>query len=242
MGTNKVCIITGSNSGIGKVTATELAKTGYEVVMLVRSGEKSDRAHEEIKQVSGSEAVNRIDVDLASLQSIRKASETIKGQYESIDILINNAGVFKRVEDRSVDGFEMTIAVNYIAPFYLTDQLLPLLERSERARIINLTSELYKNGQVLLQNGFSPERFDGNKAYANSKLLLMYYSKALADKLSRTNITVNTVHPGVVGTDVLREYPGWRTRGNRTRVPGRTARPRTPTRTPYQQQESRIRA
>jgi retinol dehydrogenase-12/retinol dehydrogenase-13 len=205
----KTCVITGCNSGIGKFTAIELARSGYEIVMLVRDSPKSRDTYEAIKKESGSDAVQLSYVDLASLQSIKKSADEIKGKVEKIDLLINNAGVLKRKAATSPDGFELTIAVNYIAPFYLTRLLLPLVEKAETPRIINLSSELYKSGQVYLNNRFSSPKFDGNKAYADSKLLLTYFTKSLAKRLAGTDVSVNALHPGVIGTDVFREYPQW---------------------------------
>ena len=205
---NKICLITGCNSGIGKVTAIELAKKGFEIIMLVRDSEKSRIAFEEIKSASGGKVILKY-VDLASLDSIKKISEEIKLQYDRIDILINNAGLFKRSPEASVDSFEMTLAVNYYATFVLSILMIPLLEKSKKARIINLTSELYKRGKVNWDNDFGIEKFDGNKAYANSKLLVVYFTKELSKRLESKNISVNCVHPGVIGTDVFREYPKW---------------------------------
>ena len=205
---NKICLITGCNSGIGKVTAIELAKKGYEIIMLVRDSEKSRMAYQEIKNDSGGKITLNY-ADLASLDSIKRVSEEIKRQYERIDILINNAGLFKRKFENSEDLFEMTLAVNYYATFALSILMIPLLEKSKQARIINLTSELYKRGKVNFDNDFAIEKFDGNKAYANSKLLVIYFTRELSKRLDSKNITVNCVHPGVVGTDVFREYPKW---------------------------------
>ncbi|MFB6320265.1 SDR family oxidoreductase [Saccharicrinis sp. FJH54] len=205
---HKICLITGCNSGIGKVTAIELARKGYEIIMLVRDSEKSRIAFKEIKNESGGKIILKY-TDLASFDSIKKVSEDIKSTYNKIDILINNAGIFKRKFEKSADSFEMTLAVNYFATFALTVFMIPLLKKSSQARIINLTSELYKRGQVNLSNDFAMEKFVGNKAYANSKLLVVYFTKELAKRLASENITVNCVHPGVVGTDVFREYPNW---------------------------------
>lgn len=202
----KTCVITGCNSGIGKATAIELARQNFEIIMLVRDSEKSRMAFEEIQQLSGAKVVLKY-VDLASIESIKKVSKEIKSQYSTIDVLINNAGLVKRKFEKSADGFEMSLAVNYFAPFVLTNEMLPLLKKSKNARIVNVTSELYKNGKIDLENDFSIKKFNGNKAYANSKLLVIYFTKELAKRLSSTRITVNCVHPGVVASDAFREYP-----------------------------------
>ena len=122
---NKICLITGCNSGIGKVAAIELAQKGYEIIMLVRDSEKSRMAYEEIKNASGGKITLKY-ADLASLDSITKISEEIAAQYERIDVLINNAGLFKRKFEKSVDSFEMTLAVNYFATFALSILMIPL--------------------------------------------------------------------------------------------------------------------
>ena len=204
----KICLITGSNSGIGKITAIELAKQGFEIIMLVRDSEKSRIAFEEIKKVSGGKIILKY-VDLASLDSIKRVSEEIKSQYDRIDVLINNAGLFKRKFAKSADSFEMTIAVNYFATFALSIFMIPLLRKSKQSRIINLTSELYKKGAINLENGFAIDKFNGNKAYANSKLLVVHFNIELSKRLDPERKTVNCFHPGVVGTDVFREYPKW---------------------------------
>lgn len=204
---SKICVITGCNSGIGKAAAIELPKQGFEIIMLVRDSQKSRLAYEQIKKLSSGKVVLKY-VDLASLKSIKKATDDIKSQYKRVDVLINNAGLIKRNLEKSADNFEMTLAVNYFAPFVLTVELLPLL-KGGNARIINVTSELYKNGEVLLEDDFNLKKYNGNKAYANTKLLLVYFTKELAKQVSSDNITVNCVHPGVVGTDVFRDYPKW---------------------------------
>jgi len=206
---NKICVITGCNTGIGKITAIELAKQNYEILMLVRDSQKSRNAFDEIKEATKSDKIKLFYVDLASLKSVKRVADEIKQQYSKIDVLINNAGVFKRKYDKSVDDFEMTLAVNYLAPFMLTNLLLPLLKESNQARIVNVSSEIYKSGKVNIENNFSDAKFNGDKAYANSKLLIIFFTKELAKRLDKTNVTVNSVHPGVVGTDVFREYPKW---------------------------------
>lgn len=206
---NKVCIITGCSSGIGKATAIALAKKEHHILMLVRDGEKANKAFKEIKSASNRAKVTQYGVDLSSFSSIRQTVEQIKVDHTHIDVLINNAGIYKRKRELSDDGFEMTLAVNYLALFGLTEQLKPLLKRARQARIINLTSGIYKRGEILLENGFEAAKYNENKAYANSKLLVIYYTKYLAKTLKDQHITVNCLHPGFVGTSVFREYPKW---------------------------------
>lgn len=205
----RVCVITGSSAGIGKETAIKVAELGYEVIMLVRDCDKSRLALEEVKQRSGSDNVRLYYVDLASQQSIRDVVKRIENDFDRIDVLVNNAGVFRRRYQKSQDGFEMTLAVNYLAPFLLTTLLLPLLESTPNSRVVNVTSELYRKGVVNLDTQAENIRFNGNRAYANSKLLLVMFTRGLAERLSGSGIAVNCVHPGVVATDVFREYPRW---------------------------------
>lgn len=204
---NKTCLITGCSTGIGKQVAIQLAKKNFNIIMLVRDSDKSRNAFEEVQALSSNPNIKMFYVDLSSQESITSAAEMIKNDYQQIDILINNAGVFKRTFDKTDDGFEMTFAVNYIAPFHLTNLLLPLIEKSSQGRIINLTSELYKKGKAIIDQSSSNNKFDGGKAYANSKMLVVLFTKELARRLENKNVTVNCVHPGVIGTDVFREYP-----------------------------------
>lgn len=206
---NKTCLITGCSGGIGKQVAIQLAKMNFNIIMLVRDSDKSKAAFQEIRTQSNNATVKMFYVDLASQASILNAAEKIKNEYQQIDILINNAGVVKRKFDKTVEGYEMTFAVNYLAPFLLTNALLPLIKNSPHGRIINLTSELYKKGQAIIDKSPSDNKFNGDKAYANSKMLVVLFTKELARRLENNNVTVNCVHPGVIATDAFREYPKW---------------------------------
>jgi NAD(P)-dependent dehydrogenase (short-subunit alcohol dehydrogenase family) len=206
---NKICLITGCNTGIGKQTAIQLAKLNYTIIMMVRDSEKSRMAYEDIKTRSNSQNVKMIYADFSSPDSIISAVEQVKGEYSKIDVLINNAAVLKRNLEIGYKGNEMTMVINYFAPFLLTNLLLPLIEKSTHGRIINLSSELYKKGEAIISKPSSAQKFDGNKVYADSKLLIVLFTKELAKRLNGKNITANSVHPGVVGTDVFREYPKW---------------------------------
>ena len=207
--TIKTCLITGSNSGIGKATAIEMAQRGYNILMLCRDSEKSRNAQAEIEKVSNEIMVDLVYVDFSSLKSIENAASEITQKYSSIDVLINNAGVVKRKLTTSEDGLEMNLAVNFLAPFYLTNLLLPLLKQSDSARIINVTSELYKSGKIDMENDYSKTKYQGNNVYANAKLWVVLFTYQLAEMLEEEKITVNAVHPGVIQTDAFRDYPTW---------------------------------
>ena len=205
----EVCVITGCNSGIGKVLATSMARQGYEVIMLVRDSEKSVKAFEDIIRESKSHVVRLEFVDLSSLKSIQDVVKRISDKYVRIDVLINNAGAFNRKLKYSTDGLELTLAVNYYAVFALTNGLMPLIKRTHNARIVNLCSKVQKMGKILKENNFESSRYNGINAYANSKLLTLHFTWLLADKLQNTSVTVNCVHPGAVRTNVFRDYPSW---------------------------------
>ncbi|MBN2342230.1 MAG: SDR family NAD(P)-dependent oxidoreductase [Deltaproteobacteria bacterium] len=205
----KVCVITGCSDGIGKETAVQMASRGYRIGMVVRNSDKSRAAQKEIVERAKNDAIELFYADLASQTSVRDVARQLCEAFPAIDILINNAGIVKRSEEISDDGIEMTFAVNYIAPVLLTLLLLPTLEKSEAARIINLSSELYQKGKIDMENFLTPQKFNGDMAYANSKLLLIHFTVVLAKKLSSKQISVNAIHPGVLGTNAFREYPRW---------------------------------
>lgn len=206
--TRQTIVITGASSGIGKATAIELASRGHRIVPVVRECEKSHKAVADIAAASRDRDVTPVFADLSSRQSLLAATDEIKGSLDRVDVLVNNAGVYRRRRELSVDGIEMTLAVNFVAPFLLTNELIPLMETSPNPRIVNLTSELYRNGELDLDPA-SEGKYKGNTAYANSKLLVALWTRELARRVEGTGIAANCVHPGVVGTDVFRDYPAW---------------------------------
>jgi NAD(P)-dependent dehydrogenase (short-subunit alcohol dehydrogenase family) len=206
----KVCLITGCNSGIGKIAAIEIAKQGFEIIMLVRNSQKSKNAFEEIKTESNSEDVKMFFVDFASQESIRQVAKVVKKNYSKIDILINNAGVYKKKLELTVDGYETTIAVNYLATFLLTNLLLDLVKKSQLKRIINVSSMLYLKGKLDLNEELTYSgKYNQTKAYANSKLLMIYFTQELARRLKKDDVVVNCLHPGVIATQIFRDFPKW---------------------------------
>ena len=204
----KTIIITGANSGIGKEAALNLAKSGHRVLMLSRDSEKSEQALVEIRSQTDNNHVFLIKADLSSSRSIISSVEKIKRDYETIDVLINNAGVYKVKREENEAGIEMTFAVNFLATFLLSELLLERLKASGSGRIINVVSELYKSGSLdfsdlMLENGYK-----AGDAYANSKLAAVLYTEKLAKQVKGEGMTVNAFHPGVLATNSFRDYPG----------------------------------
>lgn len=196
----KVCLITGANSGIGKATALGLAQMGAMVVMVCRDRARGEEAQREIKTKSGNDAVDLLIADLSSQQSIRQLADTIRQRYPHLHVLINNAGAGFTQRQESVDGVEMTFAVNYLAPFLLTNVLLDVLKNSAPARIINVDSDNHRFVRLDMQDLQLKHRYGFLRAYGRSKLALLLFTYGLARQLQRTGITVNALEPGPTST------------------------------------------
>ncbi|GHO77888.1 short-chain dehydrogenase [Ktedonobacter sp. SOSP1-85] len=200
----KICIVTGANSGIGKVAARELAKMGATVVLICRSRDKGEAAQQEIKAASGSNAVDLLLADLSSQQSIRQLVEQFKKRYTQLHVLLNNAGAMFPSRRESVDGIEMSLAVNHIAPFLFTNLLLDTLQASEPARIVNVNSGAHFSGKINFDDLQSQKKYGGLdlQAYSQSKLANLLVTYELARRLKDTSVTVNALHPGFVATNI----------------------------------------
>jgi NAD(P)-dependent dehydrogenase (short-subunit alcohol dehydrogenase family) len=195
-------VITGSTSGIGKVTGLELAKKGHAIYMLVRNAEKGEQVKQEIFAQTGNKNIYVIRCDVSDLQSVREAAEELKGKLFNINILINNAGSAFMEKQFSKDGFEMTFALNHLGHFLLTESLMPLLLKGH-ARIINVSSEAHKNAKPNFDDlKWEHTPYKGLKAYGISKLYNIYFTKSLAEKYGDKGILSYALHPGVVNTHI----------------------------------------
>jgi NAD(P)-dependent dehydrogenase (short-subunit alcohol dehydrogenase family) len=166
----KVCIVTGANSGIGKATSLGLAQMGATVVMVCRDRTKGEEAQNEIKTKSGNNAIDLLLAELSSQDSIRQLVENFQQHYKQLHILINNAGGVNLSRRDTVDGFEMTFAVNYLAPFLLTNLLLDKLKASAPARIVNVSSESHESGYIKMDDLQLEKKYRLMRAYGQSKL------------------------------------------------------------------------
>lgn len=194
----KVCLVTGSSSGIGKVTARELATMGATVVMLCRNRAKGEAVQAEIKEVSGNDQVDLIVADLSELSQVRRAAHEFQQNYTQLHVLINNAGGMNAERKVTSDGLESTFATNYLAPFLLTHLLLDVLKASAPARIVNVSAVGHKIGKIDFTDLQGEHRYNSLKAYTQSKLAQIYFTYELAERLAGTGVTVNALDPGHV--------------------------------------------
>jgi retinol dehydrogenase 14 len=205
----KICLVTGANSGIGKATAMGLAAMGATVVMLCHDQTRGQAALEEIKAGTSNDSVSLMIADLSSQQSIRQFASDFKATHKQLHVLINNAGVTSSSRKLTVDGTEMTFAVNYLAPFLLTNMLLDLLGSSAPSRIVNLASSAAGGAHINLDDvqGLGT-KYSTWGAYGSSKLAVIMFTYELARRTSGTGVTVNCVHPGVIRTNLGRDMKG----------------------------------
>lgn len=195
-------MVTGANSGIGKATALALAQMGATVVMVCRDSARGEEARSEITTKSRNNTVDLLPADLSSQQSIRQLVENFQHRYTQLHVLINNAGAGAAFTGRreTVDGLEMTFAVNYLAPFLLTNLLLDVLKASTPARIVNVSSNSHEAGYIKLDD-LQAEHYRWMRAYGQSKLAVVLFTYELARGLQGTGVTANCLHPGFVATN-----------------------------------------
>lgn len=206
----RLCMITGSNRGIGKTTALGLAKMGATVVMVCRDRGRGEAARDEIKIESGNECVDLFVADLSSLAAIRQLATDFKRRYQQLHVLINNVGLTLKKRSVTVDGIENTFATNHLGPFLLTHLLLDVMKQSAPARIVNVSSMVHRWGRIDFDDLQGERHYDMDCAYQQSKLANVYFTYELAKRLRGTGVTANCLNPGVVATDFGREYTGFK--------------------------------
>jgi len=200
---DKICVVTGASNGIGKEIARQLATMDARVVMVCRNEQRGMLAKKEIEESSGSDKIDLLLADLSSLNQIRQLVQKLSDSYSHIDVLINNAGNFYLTKQFNDDGIEMTFAVNYLAPFYLTNLLLDKLKSAPQGRILIVSSRNQLMGKIDLEHyDFNNRIYNGLQAYSNSKLMTVVYTKELAIRLQGSKVTINAIHPGNVKTNI----------------------------------------
>ena len=201
----KTVIITGANNGIGFETAVDLAKRNARVILACRSVERGEKSAVEVRKRSSNDNVVFRQLDLASLESVRKFAAKILEEEPRIDILINNAGIFSASFAQTEDGFESSFGVNHLGHFLLTNLLLDRIKEAPSARIVNVSSVAYQNGSLDFTNLNSEGSYNSFYAYARSKMANILFTRRLARSLQGTGVCVNVLHPGTTYTDIFKE-------------------------------------
>jgi retinol dehydrogenase-12/retinol dehydrogenase-13 len=208
----KTVLITGADGDIGRHTVQGIALKGAHIIMACLDTKLAEPVRDAIVRDTGNTDIEIMQLDLASQENIRSFAEQCAAQHEKLDVLINNAGVFSLERFETEDGLEQTIGINYFGHYLLTNLLLPVIRKAGTARIINVSSDSYKQAR------FDPDNLQtrgnyktGMEAYSLSKLAIILYTQELAKQLQGTGITVNALHPGHVATGIwnMWEHPAW---------------------------------
>jgi NAD(P)-dependent dehydrogenase (short-subunit alcohol dehydrogenase family) len=209
-GLDKTVVITGGNAGIGKETAIGLAKQGARVVITARDARRGREAVDEIRERSGSDDVEVMDLDLADLSSVRRFAGDYAKRHDRLDVLVNNAGLVLINRTETVDGFESQFGVNHLGHFLLTQLLLDQIRASAPSRIVVVSSHAHKQARKGLdfddlqsERGYSPFG-----VYAKTKLANIYFTRELARRLEGAGVTANALHPGFVASRFGRDGDG----------------------------------
>lgn len=200
----RVCVVTGASGGIGKETAKGLARKGATVVLLVRSRERGEAARDEIARAVPGADVHLVLADLAVQAEVRRAAEEIAARFPRVHALVNNAASFSWKRRTTTDGIEVQWAVNHLAPFLLTNLLLPSLAGSAPARVVSVSSGAHHGGRMEWDDlEMARGRYRAFAMYSRTKLANLLFVRELARRTRGMGITANAMHPGVVATDLL---------------------------------------
>ncbi|WP_240907144.1 SDR family oxidoreductase [Paludisphaera rhizosphaerae] len=202
---DKVCLVTGATAGIGLVTALELARAGADVLLVGRTPQSAGEAARKIREAVADPDVEPLAADLSSQTAIRRLAADVRRRTGRLDVLVNNAGGIFLDRSETVDGVETTFAVNHLAPFLLTNLLLPLLRAAPSARIVNVASGAHRGVSMPFDDLEGRNHYSGWRAYQRSKLANILFTRELARRLTGEPITVNALHPGYVNTQIFRD-------------------------------------
>ncbi len=207
------CVITGGTRGIGRAVALALARRGAPVVVVGRDRKHGTDERDALRRQSGNDEIQFVRVDLASLPDVHAGAAELLALHPCMSALVNNAGVYSLRSRRSADGIELTMAVNHLGAYLLSRLLLPALLAGAPARIVNVASKMERYARNDFANSRVWRRGAGGAfgfmAYARSKRALVLFTRELARRLEGSGVTVNSVHPGFVETDLLRDLPRW---------------------------------
>ena len=210
---DQILLISGATSGIGEITARELARQGAHVVILARNADKAARSQQLIRQATGNERVDVVLADLSDLAQVRAVAEQIKAKYPRLDGLVNNAGLMLGAERQvSAQGYELTLASNHLGPFLLTSLLFDLVKAAPAGCIVNVASMAYKFSRPTLDDLQSERAYSAAFEYGTTKLFNILFTQELARRMRAAGIehvTTNCLHPGAVATGYGSHSGGW---------------------------------
>jgi NAD(P)-dependent dehydrogenase (short-subunit alcohol dehydrogenase family) len=198
----RIILITGATSGLGYAMAAALAHSRYELILTYRDHDKGTEICNKLISADPEAKIRMVALDLSSFKSIDAFAQEISRDYDWIDVLFNNAGLYMDVAQKTAEGFEMTVGVNYLGPYYLTRKLMPLIKRGHQPQIIQMCSFSALLGKYRDRAGIFEHHPHGYRAYLNSKLMQLMMTLYFADELKASGITVNAVNPGVVATGI----------------------------------------
>lgn len=199
---DKTFIVTGGNTGIGKAIAQALAAKQAHVVIVSRDPQKGAQTVADIQKAADHDKVDLVVGDLGSILSTQQLADTLLERFPDIAVLINNAGVWPLKRQLNEDQLETAFMVNHLAPFILSNRLLPRLKANAPARIVNVNAGLYVNGKVDLDKTPYGQDFSRMGTYANTKLCNVLFTRELSKRIEGSGVTVNAVHPGVIRTNL----------------------------------------
>ena len=204
----KRVVLTGASRGIGRETALALGRMGADLSLVVRDRERGNAVADEIKKNGGGGGVDVFIADLSSMAEVRRVAAELLAAHDTIDVLVNNAGAILMDRQVTKDGYEATFATNHLAYFLLTKLLLDALKKAPAGRIVNVASDAHHRGSIAFDDLMGEKRYVGWRAYSTSKLANILFTRELARRLEGTNVTTNSLHPGVIASGFARNNGG----------------------------------
>jgi NAD(P)-dependent dehydrogenase (short-subunit alcohol dehydrogenase family) len=202
----RLVMVTGANSGIGLETSKGLARMGARLILVCRDRGRCEKAMEEIRVASGSDEMEMMLADLSSQASIRALAEEFSANHDRLDVLFNNAALIPHERKETVDGVEMQLAINHLAPFLLTNLLLPVLKQSAPSRVVTTSSGVHVRGRIDWDDLQAKKGYRPMGRYGTTKLMNILFTRSLSRRLEGSGVTANCLTPGFKATGLSRDY------------------------------------